>query len=85
MNRLRIASVIGLVVSVAMALVGLAWWTTIYCVSMEPIYNCSPPAIIYYGQFVFSLSAVGFVASLAVLVLSFGRHPHLVNGEKVNP
>ena len=84
MNRLRISSVIGLLGSILMAFVGFAWWMTIYCVTMEPISDCGPPAIVHYGQFTFSLSVVGLVASLVVFVLSFGQHSHVqsVNREK---
>jgi len=83
MDRLRIASVIGLLVSPVAALVGWRWYVTPFCVSAERITYCNTPTIVYYGLFVFSLSMVAFMASLSVLVLTIGRKPHVVNRKGV--
>jgi len=84
-NRLRIASVIVLLVGLALSLYGYQAFTKVYgcvppvngsCISSAPV-----PPTIAYGGYAFYFGIVMTVGSLVGLALSF-RHPSKVNTEK---
>lgn len=86
MNKLRIASVVGLLASLCSGFVGLMWITTLRPMSSCPLAlaPCGNPAatsnwlsITHDGDVLFIASAGVFAASLGGLAYSFIRHPSI--------
>jgi len=81
MNRLRVASYVGLVVGVIVSVVGGALGSTVYggtcSVNLSPCQYTPPPEDVL-GGYLFYLGVVAVLISLAGLVFSLARQPSVV-------
>jgi hypothetical protein len=81
MNRLRVASYVGLVAGIFISIVGGAFGSTIYggtCSANLSLCQYTPPPNDVLGGYLLYLGAIAIIISLVVLGFSLTRQPSVV-------